>query len=532
MNEKKTVLFLMNGFGTEVGKSFEIYSKELMPTFEKLIAAYPFKMLHASGEFIGNNQGEASNFNDGYYNFSTFGNKITKYDTLKKKFDNNEFLTNSVVNNSIDIAIKNKSRLHVMFTLGNKVNKDRYEQLNTYLELAKSKGVEEVYIHLILGDSSIRDLRIANKCITDFKNRVLRFYQFAKIASICGNKYVGDGNQNDIANFYRMMVSGVGEVWTDYAGTIEKKFNQGMSDDSINGFITIRENLLRNGDSLFMFTYGNNIGVKFLTVLLNPKKFFPTSKVPEDIHVNTLFKVNTLDSVPYAFDDELVEDYFFDKIPETKKILVMATKDRLSYIAKTLNGNRPEFKSNISVWPIEDKAKRFEVISQYLAAYIKQDAYDLIIVDCQFYEPTVDERTIAQLQKNLKELDKCINIAYNQIMEKNYRLIVTSLYGIRATFRLTQTMELVDLCQKTPFLLIDKEIRKVDMVFKSNGTFIDVSRIIAISFGCPMTNNLAVLDVPGLEKKGTNKQKLLIVVVGVIFALFIIYYLLYTNGVI
>ena len=49
MNEKKTVLFLMNGFGPEVGKSYELYSKEVMPTFSKLITAYPFKLLHASG---------------------------------------------------------------------------------------------------------------------------------------------------------------------------------------------------------------------------------------------------------------------------------------------------------------------------------------------------------------------------------------------------------------------------------------------------------------------------------------------------
>ena len=529
MNEKKTVLFLMNGFGIEANKSFEVYSKELMPTFEKLITAYPFKLLHASGEFIGNNEGEASNFKDGYYNFSTFGNKITKYDTLKKKFDNNEFLTNPVVNNSIEIALKNESRLHVMFSLGNKVNKDRYEQLNAYLELAKSKGIKEVYMHLILGDSSIKDLRIANKCINEFKLRVLRFYSFAKIASICGNKYVRDGDQNDIANFYRMMVSGVGEVWTDYAGTIEKKFNQGLSDDSINGFITIRENLLRNGDSLFMFTYGNNIGVKFLTVLLNPKKYFPTSNVPEDINVSALFRVNTLDQIPHAFEDEMVEDYFFKEIPEDKKILVMGTKDRISYITKTLNGDRAEFKGNLSVWPIEDKSKRFEVISQYLAAYIKQDAYDLIIVDCQLYEPDTDERTIAQIQKNLKELDKCINIAYTQIMEKGYRLIVSSLYGIRATFRLTQTMELVDLSNKTPFLLIDKEIRKVDMVFKANGSFIDVARLIAISFGCKMKNNLVMLD--SHDSGGSSqKQKLFILVFVVLIALLLFMYILKSKG--
>lgn len=531
MNEKKTVLFLMNGFGIEAKKSFEVYSKDIMPTFEKLIAAYPFKLLYASGEMIGNNSGETSNFKDGYSKFGTFGNVVTKYDILKKKIDNNEFLNNPVVNNSIDVAVNNKSRLHVMFSLGNKVNKDRYEQLNSYLELAKTKGVEEVYIHLILGDSSVNDLKIANTCIKDFRNRVIRYYPKSRIASICGGKYAKDGNHNDIADFYRMMVSGVGEVWTDYESTINKKFSQGLTDDTINGFVTIKENLLKNGDSLFMFTYGNNIGVKFLTTVLNPKKFFPTSNVPEQITVNALFSVEGIPSIPFAFDDELPDICFFDKIPEEKKILMISTKDRIPYITTVLNGRKNKFKNNINIWPIEEKSKRFEIISQYLAAYINQNSYDLIIVDCQLYEPDVDQRTIEQIKNNMKELDKCINIIYNQIIEKNYRFIVTSLYGIRYTFKLTETMELVNLSEKTPFLLIDKEIRKVDLIFKSTGTIIDISKIIAISFGNEMKNDLISIGGAEENKKKLSGQKLLILIFGVILLIIGILYVYKTLGI-
>ena len=515
MNEKKTVLFFMNGFGQETGKSFEIFSKETMPTFTKLMNVYPFKLLHASGELIGNNPSEASNFRDGYYNFSTFGYPTTKFDTIRKKYEANEFLTNKIVLESINIALNNKSRLHVFFTLGDKVNKERYDQLNQYLDLVKEKGVEEVYIHLVLGDNSIKDLKIGNTCIREFKSRVIRFHPFAKIASVCGNKYARDGVQSDIADFYRMMVSGIGEVWTDYEGTINKKYEQGMTDYTLNGFITLKENLLRPGDSIFLFTYSNNVEEKFLKVLLNPKQYFPTANVPEGMVVNALFKVTNLPQIPYAFENEIPETYFLDKIPENKKVLIIADKDRLPYISSSLNGTRTEFKSNVSVWPIKDKKNRFEELSQYLAAYINQDSYDLIIADCQLYEQSVDERTIEQIKKNLYAMDKCLNIIYSQCELKNYRLMATSLYGIRYTFKLTDTMELIDMSQKTPFLLIDKEIRRVDLVFKSQGSFIDVARIIAISFGSLMKNELIQIDLPG-EKKKKSKLPILIAVFAVL----------------
>ena len=174
MKEKKTVLFLMNGFGVETNKSFEVYSKEVMPTFDKLISAYPFKLVHVAGELIGANEGETSNFKNGYHNFSTFGNQDSKFDILKKKIELGEFQNNQVINDSIDVAVKNNSRLHVMFTLGNIVNEERYEQFNIFVEKAISKGIKEIYMHLVLGDSSLADLRVGNNCISTFKNRVIR----------------------------------------------------------------------------------------------------------------------------------------------------------------------------------------------------------------------------------------------------------------------------------------------------------------------------------------------------------------------
>lgn len=529
MKEKKTVLFLMNGFGVEANKSFEVYSKDVMPTFDKLISAYPFKLVHVAGELIGANEGETSNFKNGYHSFSTFGNPDGKFDIIKKKIETGEFQNNQIIENSIDIALKNNSRLHVMFTLGNIVNEERYEQFNLFVEKAIAKGIKEIYMHFVLGDSSLADLRIGNTCISKFKNRVIRFYPQVKIASICGKKYMKTGaNLQEIATFYRMMVSGVGEVWPDYVGTIKKKYTIGMSDDSINGFITIREPLLRENDSLLMFNYNNDMAGQFLTILLNPKKFFPTAKVPEHIHVNSLFKIDGIANVPYAFDTPLPELYFLDKIPEDKKVLIMASKERIPYISSCLNGYRREFKSNVSVWPIEDKTKRFETTSQYLAAYINQNVYDLIVVDCQLYEPNDDERTIEQIKKNMQELDKCLNITYNQVTNKDYRLIVTSLYGIRYTFKLTSTMELVDLSKKAPFLIVDREIRKVDMVFKNQGTFIDVSKLIAYSFGNMMSNNLVAVEIPG-EKKKFDKRIILLVVPVVLLLILVILYL-YISG--
>ena len=85
-------------------------------------------------------------------------------------------------------------------------------------------------------------------------------------------------------------------------------------------------------------------------------------------------------------------------------------------------------------------------------------------------------------------------------------------------------MELVDLSQKTPFLLVDKGIRKVDIVFKSTGTFIDVARLIAISFGSLMPNNLIVIDDPNDKGKKKSLKKLIILVPIILLVILVVYY--------
>ena len=229
--------------------------------------------------------------------------------------------------------------------------------------------------------------------------------------------------------------------------------------------------------------------------------------------------------IPTAFEDELPEAYFLDKVPEDKKVLIIAEKDRVPYISKSLNGFRPSFRSNVSVWPIGDKAKRFEQTSQYLAAYINQGSFDLIIADCELYEPNGDAKTIDQLRENLKEIDKVINITYNRATEKDYRLIISSLYGIRDSFKLTTTMETVNMSQKVPFLLIDREIRRVDVVFKSYGTFIDVARLIAITYGSRMDNGLIQLGTAEEKQKSNNKKLIIMAIPVVALLLLVIVYL-------
>ena len=67
---KKTVLFLINGFGVEKKESYSIYDESIMPTFDELSKKYLFST---------DTESKVSNYFDAYRNISLDVNELYNY---------------------------------------------------------------------------------------------------------------------------------------------------------------------------------------------------------------------------------------------------------------------------------------------------------------------------------------------------------------------------------------------------------------------------------------------------------------------
>lgn len=526
MDTRRSILLLMNGFGLEVPKTFNVYSSAIMPSLAKLSNYYPFASLFASGSEIGLNKGQLSSFREGYSVFSTNGKSNDKSAIVQTSLNDNTFMTNPVIVASINHAVHNQSRVHILFSIGEKTDDNKLNQLKYYAQLCARCGLKEVYVHLFLGDNSVEGLKVSNAWIKNLKYHVMNFVPQMKIVSIAGRKYLTKATKEEKISYYRMIVSGVGEVWSNYEETIEKKYKGNFTDDTMGGFLTVRENLIRANDSVINFNYDNIVGAEYLDIIQNPNDFFPAGKIPLNVAVNSLFEVTGNPNVPYAFESDLPEHYFFENIPDDKRVLILADRDRIQYISKCLNGFREQFKPNINVWPIDDKKQRFELMAQYLNAYINQNVYDLIIADCDLFSDQTDQATVDQLKANMSAIDKILNIAYTRGMEKGYTLYATSLYGIKKKFFLTKTYEEVDFSQKTPLLIAGNDIGRNNTAIQIDGNFTQVAQVIQKNMGANVETKLIT------PKAATRKkQKMgLFIIVGAAIAVLVVLYYLYFNG--
>ncbi len=529
MDGRKTILLLMNGFGMEAPKSFNVYTESLMPSLAKLSKHYPFGSMYASGLEGGLNKGQLSSFRVGYLMFSTLGKPSKKSALIAERIEQNVFDNNPVIVASINYALQYQSRLHVLFSIGERTEPAQFEQLRRYGQLAVQSGIREICLHLFLGENSVQGMKVSAMWLKNLRSYVLNSLPQMKVVSIAGRKYLTDAPKDVKLAYYRMIVSGVGEVWSNYEETLEKKYKNKEDDDSMGGFLTVRENVIRSNDSVMNFNYDNNVGAEYLDIVQNPHEFFPVGKVPLNVSVNALFEVAENVNIPYAFESELPKHYFLENLSARQRVLIIADRDRVQYISKCLNGFRSEFNSNINVWPIEDKAKRFELMAEYLAAYINQNTYDLIVADCELLSTQSDQKTISQLKQNMAAIDSILNVAYTRGMEKGYTLYATSLYGIKTQLLLTTTYEMVDFSQKVPLLIAGSDISRNNTFIQKEGNFTQVATLVQKNLG--ITNEASPLTTE--KPKSTGKKIFVIGMIGFfILAVLLVISYLYSQGII
>lgn len=531
MNEvrdtKKTVLFLLNGFGIEAPKSFNVYSGSVMPNLDHISHAYPFSSIYTSGNDAGLNKNQIGNFKSNYLTFSTQGKSMSKEDVIQSKIQTGEIRDNKVINEAINYSILNNSKFHLMICLGNKYSENVYKQLQFFCDMCFGKGVKEIHLHLFLGDNTNHNQKTAINCINSLKYHVIGSNSNIKIASVANKKMLTeDTSLEEKRNYYRMVVSGIGEVWSDYVNVIEKKYKNNMSDDNITPFLIRRENVFKDKDSVFFFNYDNNLGKTYLDMVEKNHNYFPMGKLPIGMKVFSLFQIYE-SNISYSYENELPDNYFLKNIGNNKRVLVLADKERIGYIVNSLNGFRKEFKNNLNVLPIETNGDRFNTITKYLLAYQQQDIYDLIIADYDLFSDN-DKQDVATLKRNMSTIDGCLGAVYNKAQEKEHDLIVTSLYGLTSKINLVdREMVQVNFSEKTPIMIMGKGIDREKYQIATGGSIRDLANLLYYQLGYEVKRN--IFGLKNAKKNNKKMNLLLIIALIAMIGLAFLYYYVQNN---
>ena len=437
---KKNVLFLINGYAIEQKGSYSLYNENLAPNFD----------LYVKHNFFTKLTTNALNYIDGYREFS-----IGSKGSLNYTFIKNEAMSGALDNNSELLGLKSKinnpdSKLHVLFFADLESNVD---VLRDFFESMKKLNTKEIFVHLICTSDSMKGYK-------DLKGILAKFgYGYVpgvRVASVVGSSYIDDeATDQDVDDYVISLFYGYSELWRESDQKISNLMASNTLPNKIKTFCVNSRYEIANNDNILLFNYDKLAYTKLMDRLVNIPEKIRRRYENVNYNVYSLFPTG-YPKIPAAFKErtsDICVDNYLKKI--YSKAAIVDEKSRLNAINHCCAGLKNVLCENIDYY---DSSNGILYNLTLLSEVINNSKYGLVILN---YNIDVFNN-IQDIRNEFQKIDEMLSHIYRLCKDRQYTLLVSSLYGIKRKMLDAYGNEIfLNLSERVPLIIIDDELNKM-----------------------------------------------------------------------
>jgi len=253
------LLCVLDGFGLREATPDNAVAAAHKPNYDGLIANCPHGRIDGSGLAVGLPDGQMGNSEVGHLNLGAGRVVYQDVTRIDKAIADGEFAANPVLNQAMERVATEGTAVHLFGLVSDGLVHSSMEHLFALTELARSKGVKELYLHAFMDG---RDTSPTGG--KDYMAQVLK--KFAEIGlgnvSTVGGRYYGmdrDRRWERTDKAYRAIVYGDGKKFNNPVDAIKASYEAGVTDEFI---VPVVINLgeddlgrLKDGDAAVFFNF-------------------------------------------------------------------------------------------------------------------------------------------------------------------------------------------------------------------------------------------------------------------------------------
>ena len=160
------------------------------PTMDRLWSEYPHNILHTSGEAVGLPDGQMGNSEVGHLNIGAGRVVYQELTRITKSIRDKDFFQNPVLVDLMDHLLRNGKPLHLMGLLSDGGVHSHNTHLYALLEMAKEKGLKEVWVHAFMDGRDVPPQSGAG-FVEELALKIQEI-GIGKIGTVCGRYYAMD----------------------------------------------------------------------------------------------------------------------------------------------------------------------------------------------------------------------------------------------------------------------------------------------------------------------------------------------------
>ncbi len=468
MNNKKTILIIMDGWGLGKIKSSDAIQNANVPFVSSLYNKFPNSTLITCGEEVGLPEGQMGNSEVGHLNLGAGRIVYQELQRINVAIRTGEFQKNSTLLNAIRFAKANNKKLHLIGLISEGGVHSHTYHVKAITSLCKEEEMNNLFIHAFT-DGRDTDPKSGLGYLKDLQQHLDK--TSGTIATITGRYYAMDRDKRweRVKLAYDAMVGGIGTKTDDILGEVKKSYDQDITDEFIKPIINsqVTNANIENGDVVISFNFRTD-RCREITEVLTQKDFPEFGMHQLELHYTTMTQYDhSFKNVKVIFEKDDLKNTLGEILENNGKTQIrIAETEKYPHVTFFFSGGReapfvgekrlmaPSPK--VATYDLKPEMSAIELTDSILPE-INNKTADFICLNFANADMVGHTGVWSAIVKAVETVDSCVEKVVNAALENDYTIFLTADHG-NADYALNEdgTPNTAHSLNLVPLFVIDK----------------------------------------------------------------------------
>jgi 2,3-bisphosphoglycerate-independent phosphoglycerate mutase len=443
MNNRKTLLMILDGWGIGDGSRSDVISQVPTPNLTFYRNNYPNSRLHASGEDVGLPDGQMGNSEVGHLNIGA--GRVIYQDLVKinKECKTGEIKQNKVLTDAFSYARDNDKQVHFLGLMSDGGVHSLDKHLYSLCDMTMDYYLKNVFIHAF-GDGRDTDPRSGLGYMENLLEHLKK--SNGKVASFIGRYYAMDRDKRweRVKDAYDLIVRGIGAPTESISDAIRESYSTGVTDEFMKPVVVTDKNgiaigKVKEGDVIVFFNFRND-RAKELTIALTQKDMPENGMKTIPLYYCTMTPYDsTFKGLHIIYPKENADNTIGEVLAAAGKFqLRIAETEKYAHVTFFFSGGREEkFKNEERIMIPSPKVATYDLQPE-MSAYGVKDAvikeietgrFDFICLNFANGDMVGHTGVYDAIEKAVKTVDECAGAVIKAAHNKGYDVLVIADHG-------------------------------------------------------------------------------------------------------
>ena len=503
---KKVILLILDGWGVTQDPSVSAIFNAKTPFINSLYDLYPSSELRTDGEHVGLPDGQMGNSEVGHMNL---GAGRIVYQNLAKiniAVREGKLAKETELIKAFNYAKENNKNVHLLGLISDGGIHSHINHAKGLLDAAHKNNVNNVYLHAFT-DGRDCDPKSGKYFIKDIEEHMKN--TTGELATITGRYYSMDRDNRweRVKLTYDALVEGIGEKSVNALDSINKSYQENITDEFIKPIIMVDENdkpkaSIKKDDVVIFFNFRTDRGRQLTEVLSqNNNEEFNMHKIP--LYFVTLTNYDkTFKDIKVVYNTDNIENTLGEVLERAnKKQIRIAETEKYPHVTFFFSGGREkEFDGEkrllcpspkVATYDLKPEMSAYE-IRDAIVPELEKGEVDFVCLNFANGDMVGHTGVFEAAVKACETVDHCSKEVINTGLKNGYTTLLIADHGNCETMMNPDgSPHTAHTTNPVPIVLIDKELKLIN-----NGVLGDIAP--------------TILELMGLEQPKEMTRKSLL----------------------